>query len=433
MADEMTVQQKAARLAGAFLLITGVVFNEWVLARLFSPDGQLILPNRIAIAVFDVVCLILGWSLWRRKDMKILLKIGLSFVAVVMMVFLLEKLLVLRGPNLDRDNPHGSGSYRLSPNVSSRNIQTNSYGMRWREVERAKPSGRKRVAFVGDSFTFGCCADTVQKSFVGIFDTQMREHKIDALNFGVGGYGFPDMYLLLKEEVVTFQPDFVFLMFFNGNDFSDTYLTMEGDRVLGRERWSRAMQKVPPLYRGTLYERTFDALRRKKLYALYLNAKENLQKGEDIPVTPRDFMSPANFFVSSFWSRPSYPPIAEQARDLSIGFLDRMYRICKAHGIRFVIGSLPFSSQVYARQVAGPGYDIRFPQKYVEQFARENSIPYIDTLPAFRKFAQQTHKQLFAPDGHYNNEGHRIAGEAFVTFFRNHVEVAETQIASNKR
>ena len=37
---------------------------------------------------------------------------------------------------------------------------------------------------------------------------------------------------------------------------------------------------------------------------------------------------------------------------------------------------------------------------------------------AFRKYAQESGKQLFAWDGHYNNEGHRIVGETLVKFFR---------------
>jgi hypothetical protein len=48
-------------------------------------------------------------------------------------------------------------------------IKTNAQGMRWHEVNYEKPDGKIRVTFVGDSMTFGCWSDNIEKSFVGIF------------------------------------------------------------------------------------------------------------------------------------------------------------------------------------------------------------------------------------------------------------------------
>jgi hypothetical protein len=60
-------------------------------------------------------------------------------------------------------NPHGTGSYRLKPNfhfitrIGGREvrIETNRHGMPWRDVSVEKTDRKRRVAFVGDSFTFG--------------------------------------------------------------------------------------------------------------------------------------------------------------------------------------------------------------------------------------------------------------------------------------
>lgn len=137
--------------------------------------------------------------------------------------------------NLYMANPNRAGSFRLKPNldiitkVGARDviIKTNSHGMRWREVSLDIPQTKKRVAFMGDSFTFGLWADKVENSLVGVFDALLESHNFEVLNFGVPAYGFEDMELQIKEHVLPFQPDYIVLMFYSGNDFLDTYLGTE--------------------------------------------------------------------------------------------------------------------------------------------------------------------------------------------------------------
>src|SRR2546427_822522 len=64
-------------------------------------------------------------------------------------------------------------------------------------------------------------ADRVENTFVGIFDSLIDNKKYEVLNFGVPGYGLEDIELFLKEEVLSFKPDYLFLMTYNGNDYMD--------------------------------------------------------------------------------------------------------------------------------------------------------------------------------------------------------------------
>jgi lysophospholipase L1-like esterase len=415
------VERLIARGAAILLFATVLFCNEWVLARFFSPDRHLVPTTRAGIGALDIFCLALGLRLWRRKDSRILLKMAIAGFTTAGLLFALNEILTLRIKKLTQENPRGS--YRLVPNLVFSNIQTNSYGMRWREVNKEKTPGTKRVAFIGDSFTFGCCADRIEQSFVGIFDQQFRSSGIETLNFGVGGYGLADMYLMLQEEVLDFHPDIVLLVFFGGNDFSDTFLSLEGNRVLGRsERWKNAKHKIPPGYMGSLVERNLDKVRKAQLYMLFLDASQNLYPSTKSVRKPHDFSVSGNFVACSFWCRADYPPIAVQARNRSLEIMDRIFQLCNLHNIRLVIASIPFSAEVYAQQMSGPDYDLRYPQKYVEQFAEARDIPYTDTLPAFRKYFQATRKELFVADGHFNNEGHRVAADAMTSFFQNHVK-----------
>ncbi len=94
--------------------------------------------------------------------------------------------------------------------------------MRWREVSKENTEGRRRVGFFGDSFTFGCWAEDVEHSLVGVFEKSVSPERWEVLNFGVGGYGFADIELQLEEEALEFDLFYAVLVSFNGNDFRDT-------------------------------------------------------------------------------------------------------------------------------------------------------------------------------------------------------------------
>ncbi len=60
---------KTVAACGWTLVALGLVANEWLLAALFSPDGELSAANRTRIAVFDGACLVLGLAIlcYRRR------------------------------------------------------------------------------------------------------------------------------------------------------------------------------------------------------------------------------------------------------------------------------------------------------------------------------------------------------------------------------
>ncbi len=70
-----------------------------------------------------------------------------------------------------------------------------------------------RVAFVGDSFTFG---EEVryEDAWVSLLEKRM-EHRCQVLNFAVGGYGIDQMYLRYLRDVRPWKPTAVVLSFVN--------------------------------------------------------------------------------------------------------------------------------------------------------------------------------------------------------------------------
>ncbi len=332
--------------------------------------------------------------------------------------------------SLMEPNPEGTGSYRLKPNLdlvtsvagSEVKIHTNTQGMPWREVS-VEPSGKRRIAFFGDSFTFGSWADSVERSFVGIFEESLSSDAWEVLNFGVGGYGFADVELLLSEKGIDFEPSFVVLVMFNGNDFRDTYLGLrkellvDGTAVLDeqnlRERVPERFVNAPHTVARPSPEMSIlkGWLRRLAVFRFVAP----FLRMENLAV---DFAASGRFVSYSFWSQFPYPEVAVRAKDVTLETLTRIEELARVNGASLMVVALPTRDQVYSRRISGDHYDIDLPQAYVRLFARERNIPFLDLLPPLRAYVAETNKNLFVRgDTHLNNNGHLLVGRYLADWF----------------
>lgn len=98
-------------------------------------------------------------------------------------------------------------------------VEINSQGMRDRERSLAKPPGTYRVALLGDSFTEATQVD-LEKTFGGLLEGRACADKgrLEALNFGVSGYGTAQELAVYRQQAGRFAPDVVMLVFYAGND-----------------------------------------------------------------------------------------------------------------------------------------------------------------------------------------------------------------------
>jgi lysophospholipase L1-like esterase len=334
--------------------------------------------------------------------------------------------LVPDAPELElmRENPAGTGSYRLKPGLDLMTrvkglqvrIRTNAFGMHWREVEAAKRPRTRRVAFLGDSFAFGCWARDVEHSMVGVFAAGLNRDRVETLNFGVGGYGLDDMELLLREQVAGFGPDWVVVLLFTGNDLRDTWLGLHKQRI---EDGTAVMR------RDVLEERVPEGLLRQpfltspaapdpsrlraglKTFASFRLLFPAL--GLDNPWV--DFAVCRRFTSFSFWSQVPPHEIALQARDVSLRTLERMRDFSRERGARLAVVTIPSREQVYAVRETGRDYDVRLPQDWVRVWARERAVPFLDLWEPLREHALATGEDVYVPgDIHFDERGHALAG-----------------------
>ena len=92
--------------------------------------------------------------------------------------------------------------------------KTNSWGFRGKEFSKSKPGNTFRIAFLGDSYTFGegvKDTDTYAEQTVAQLKKKYSSSttKFDSYNFGVSGYSFIHEWLLLNDLVLKINPDVI--------------------------------------------------------------------------------------------------------------------------------------------------------------------------------------------------------------------------------
>lgn len=94
-------------------------------------------------------------------------------------------------------------------------LNTNSKGLRGlKEYTYTKSPDKKRILFIGDSYTFG---ETNNDNEIFSYYLNEMMPNVEILNLGVHGYGHDQILLRLKEEGVKYKPDIVILFFVEEN------------------------------------------------------------------------------------------------------------------------------------------------------------------------------------------------------------------------
>ena len=104
-------------------------------------------------------------------------------------------------------------------------ITHNSKGLRGAALGYTKPKGVRRIAFIGDSQTWGWAVsdhETFPEFTAKVINTELQAGQVEVLNFGATGYGVDQSYLRLISEGLRYQPDIVVLTYFSDNDIWET-------------------------------------------------------------------------------------------------------------------------------------------------------------------------------------------------------------------
>ena len=102
----------------------------------------------------------------------------------------------------------------------------------------------------------------------------------------------------------------------------------------------------------------------------------------------------------------------------------KIKNVCDDHNIKLFLVSIPFERQIYAKELRGVDrngieFDVSYPQKYVQNFAMKNSIPYLDLLPPLRSYVSEgnsvfpNHKDM-----HFGKQGRAVIANLLFEFFK---------------
>jgi lysophospholipase L1-like esterase len=285
-------------------------------------------------------------------------------------------------------------------------VRVNSEGMVDREYPRAKPRGALRIALLGDSVTASIYVQPAQK-FEALWEAALAARlgrPVEVLNFAVEGAGTWDQLQLFHLRGRHFQPDYVVLGFFWGNDvwnnealagkkranpladeYPDATFTT-GLRVANR-RFSRWLWNHTYAYQ---YLRSLQS--RVETIADYEDAVARARQAEGAPATPHGAAYDPGFaWTSSGW-------------DLTRRLILKLKAESEAVGAKLSVLQLPMLDQLEQPRP--------LPYREFREFLAKNGIASVDAFEALAALPAPGRADLYLKDRvHLSVSGHRFFAE----------------------
>jgi lysophospholipase L1-like esterase len=129
----------------------------------------------------------------------------------------------------------------------------NSHGFRDREHSLAKKTGVLRIAFQGDSYTYGAAVEERERFSErtgALLAARLPGREIEILNFGRGGLNVAGNLLCLRENVLPYDPDIIVFGFvLNDFDFPqmEMKLYFESQRERAAYKWLAGLERFSKL------------------------------------------------------------------------------------------------------------------------------------------------------------------------------------------
>jgi hypothetical protein len=298
-------------------------------------------------------------------------------------------------------------------------VRINSDGLRDREHSLRKADSTLRIAVLGDSL---CEATEVplEKTFWAILEEKLSKcaaasgQKVDVVNFGVAGYSTAQELLVLRTKVWKYQPDIV-LLAFTGSDVSENsralsaqplapYFVHKGSelvlddsfRSLVRYEWLRNR-----LADAAQSLRTLQLVR-----ALFHGAKTSPPR----PGMERLYLEPADREWNEAWA-------------VTEDLIRLIHLETAAHGASLWIVTMSNDIQVHPEHLVRSEFlrksgasDLFYLERRMQRLGANENIPTITLAEAMADYAERERVFLHGFDpmpgfGHWNENGHRLAGE----------------------
>lgn len=313
-------------------------------------------------------------------------------------------------------------------------FRVNAQGRNDDSVPLRKGRGVLRIAFVGDSFTQAAEVPR-SKNYVTLVRDRLgaslsgRFTKVEALNFGVEGYGTGQEYLQLQREVLKYSPDVVVLLMFLGNDISDN--AVELTESLGELRPYFALQggvltRVPGYPRAAYMRRDELSIRLvDHLRSLQFLKEAWMGRVRVFGRPPKSERIPGR--IDGVFRRPDTPEW-QRAWSITEALVDAFAARVKASNAQFLLVTAPEPIRVdpdprvraaFLKRLGADSLD--YPDERVREVAEHGGLPLLELAVPLSARAEHGAVYLHGfdksnyGDGHWNEDGHRAVAELIST------------------
>jgi hypothetical protein len=321
-------------------------------------------------------------------------------------------------------------------------VHINSHG--FRDVEHAydKPKDTVRIAVLGNSWTEALQVPQ-NKTYTAILESKLTGSacftgkRVEVLNFGVAGYSTGQELMVLQQEAWKYHPDLVLLSLYPARDIANNvrelnnavnpeqspYFILDGGKLALDDSF-RALSALQPR------EIAFQNLRYSvNQHVLFLQAIGALQRWGKVHVAMASLQEKAerigldNLEYTIYAPPPD--PVIQKAWRVTEALLIAMRDEAQLHGAQFRVVVLPTRPQVIPEREAQQAllqkigaHDFSYAGKRIREFGAHECIEVIDLVPALAAYSSTNHVFLNGfnrsniGSGHWNETGHRVAGEA---------------------
>jgi hypothetical protein len=317
-------------------------------------------------------------------------------------------------------------------------VQINRHGLRDVEREFAKPAGTFRILVLGDSFVEAMhvpLEDTFARQLEQRLNADRPAVPIEVVAAGVSGYGTASELLYFERTGKRYQPDLVVLAFYPGNDVKNNSPVLEDtfkpvyaadgtvEKVVGAQRQRRPGRR--PRLQLWVYLRQMLLLRHPQLAQSL--ARLGWLKPGAIRTAPQRDGIPVDYGVYAASPDLQWQDAWVHTEQL----LEQLRAAVGASGARLVIAVLSTRDQVYPDswqrilaahpRMQGQAWDLDAPQRRVEAWCVQHTVPCVLLGPRFRAAAERGAAYLHYPhEGHWTAAGHHLAAKILQDFLEQH-------------
>lgn len=378
---------------------------------------------------------------------------AIGLIVLVLSVFLGEYVLGLIGYPSAREVQvaHPANFYERRKNIEFEiDFQTNSQGLRYKDIPLEKPNGEKRIFVLGDSFTEGDGVEGHEtfSAHLEKYFSEGNQETVRFINGGLSGRG-PLAYLRLFYNVgLKYNPDAILICLY-ANDLTDTKrnLTTKELYRLGKEKSGikgillsflpriynalsilKHSKLLRQIFEDDLIKEVIEEAREKGISDKVISKWENSLDKELVKAANSETINPAILsypLLHSNYYKAAIDVDTEASKEkfesMSL-ILGEVLRVAKDKDTRvwmvFIPSRWQYDRDAYERDHLWLKLDMVRKswledkteiQKRLEEWTTKRDVPYLDLTPSLRNEVRNKIPINYELDGHWNASGHIAA------------------------